>query len=170
MPMGYMGFSLSRMADSRADRVDASATAIVEPLPPGVDPLEALDPETRELVTSLEPATDPDAEDGVTLGDRIESALVWGGLGAFAGALAANWTPRHQRWNNAGPMNVAATLTFAGIGAAIGGVAGFARGGDPIERDTRTQVQSVVGARTGASLATVSPGASHPAFASLQAG
>jgi len=166
--MGYMGFSLSRMADSRARAAEAKEQAPIDPLAPGEDPLAALDPETRELVTSLEPAPDPEAADGTTLGDRIGGGLVGAGIGAFAGAMIANWTPRSQRYVGAGPMNVAATLTFAGIGAAIGGIAGFSRGRNPIERDAREHARSMLPAAARSPQSTQT-GPAHEAFAGLYA-
>lgn len=160
--MGYMGYGLSRMASQRAEHSNP-----VEPLPSGTDPLAALDPETRALVTSLEPAADSAAVDETTFGDRLGAGLLGAGMGAFAGAMIANWTPRHQRWSGAPALNASATLTFAGIGAAIGGVAGFAKGRDPLQRDPKAAVEQHL-PQQDTTLGTA-PIPTHPAFASLSA-
>lgn len=167
MPIGYMGYSLARMADSRARRAEARESPQVDPLAPGEDPLAALDPQTRELVTSTEPAVDPEAADGTTLGDRLGGGLVGAGLGAFAGVMLVNWVPRGQRFYGAPELNVAATLTAAGVGAAIGGVAGFARGRNPVERPAEQQLSPLLAAASGAQVATSPVGPAHPAFAGL---
>jgi hypothetical protein len=162
VPLGYMGYSLSRAADRQARNAEREHAPEIEPLAPGEDPLAALDPATRELVTSLEPVAP--AEETGGLGDRVEGALIGAGIGAFIGALAVNWTPRYQRHYGAGPMNVSATLTCAAIGAAIGGIAGWARAGDPLDRPTEAKVQPLLAATAGAQVV------SHPAFASLHTG
>jgi hypothetical protein len=167
MPIGYMGYSLGRFADARSRAAERREQPEVEPLAPGEDPLAALDPETRELVTSTEPAVDPDVADGTTFGDRIGGGLAGAGLGAFAGAMLVNWVPRGQRFTGAPELNVAATLTAAAIGAAIGGVAGFARGHDPVERSTEQQLSPLLAASSGAHVATSPTGPAHPAFAGL---
>jgi hypothetical protein len=170
MPIGYMGYSLGRMADSRSRQADAENQPAIEPLKPGEDPLSALDPETRELVLSTEPVVDPEAADGTTFGDRVQGMLVGAGLGAFAGAMLANWTPRSRRYYGAAEMNVRATLAFAGIGAVIGGIAGFARGHDPVEKSPRDQVQPLLAATNGAAAASgpiPMSGEAQAAFASL---
>jgi hypothetical protein len=163
MPIGYLGYSLSRWADSRSRDAERRAARdgapAIEPLKPGEDPLAALDPETRELVTSLEPVAPAEAESGI--GGRVEGALIGAGLGAFFGAMLANWTPRYQRWHGAGPMDVPMTLACAAIGATIGGVAGWAQGHDPLDRSDAEKVQPLLAASAGADIPT------PPAFASL---
>lgn len=158
--MGYMGYSFSRYADRRSREAEAKEQPAIEPLPPGVDPLTALDPETRELVTSLEPAVDPDAQDGTTIGDRIGGALVGAGFGAFFGALMVNWTSRRHRFSGAPAMDMTMTLMAAGAGAVIGGIAGYAKGRNPLARDEHERAASMVSSTKGMPAAS-----SHPAFA-----
>jgi hypothetical protein len=122
------GYNLSRMGTYYAQR--AQDRQPVEPIPAGVNPLDVLDPETRALVTTIdEPST---AEPEVEFSDRVGGALVGAGLGAVIGVLLVNGGGYRYRRYRSGPMDTGMTAAMAGIGATIGAVAGFARGGDPI--------------------------------------
>jgi hypothetical protein len=80
-------------------------------------------------------------------------------------------------------MNVYASLAWAGIGAAVGGISGFARGRNPLDNDRRERAITTLGTTsampTVASLTSSDPitGAlalastpAHSAFASLYGG
>ena len=165
--MPYFGMSGARMADGYAER----NAPVVEPLAPGVDPMTAIDAETRDAIVNWG-ATPPGLEDEAAetdLLDRLRGAAIGAGFGAALGFLSLNGLGSHRyRAHAAGPMNVSASLTCAAIGATIGGVAGFARGRNPLEPDTKQAVADAVGA-TGPSLAAAAPSATHPAFASPHA-
>ena len=158
MPVG-MGYSFARWADRRSRDAERDGAPEIAPLEPGQDPLEALDPETRELVTSLEPVAPEESETGI--GDRIEGALIGAGIGAFFGVMLVNWQPRSARWRGAAPMDFTMTAMGAAVGAAIGGIAGWAKGHDPLDRPAADKVQPLLNASAGAQVAA------HPAFASL---
>lgn len=164
MPASAFGYSMSRMADRRARAAEREE---VEPLPPGVDPLEALDPEMRALVMATGPvagaATEPERVDLV---DRLRAGAVGALLGATLGAIAINVgtsTRRQAISASALPMDRTHTLVAAGIGAAIGAVSGLARGYGPFERAPSQEPAPQLPA------AVPAAGAPHPAFASLHA-
>jgi hypothetical protein len=169
MPYAGGGYSFARYADSRARQQESrDEAAAITPLAPGQDPLEALDPQMRALVTSTEPmteATDADAEP--TFVDRAKTSLGGAALGAAVGFLLLNGS-RRSYYRAPRPIDGPMTVAAMAIGATIGGVSGFARTGR--HWDVPTQV--VPGSTPGAASAdlmrlptTVEP--ADPAFASL---
>ena len=182
MPVGYMGRSGASMANYFASKSDSPLEEGVTPLEPGEDPLEAIDPATRDAIVNWEsgPAADAAGRDP-SFGDRVVGGLIGAGIGAVVGFLLLNGLGRgrYRAAIHAKPMNPQASLVWAGIGAAIGGISGFARGRSPIDSDPRERVVATLGtpsAQLGASMATTDPitGAlavastpSHAAFASL---
>lgn len=166
MPAPVFGYSMSRFADQRAR---AAEREDVEPLPPGVDPLDALDPELRALVVSTGPVGDARADgEPVDLVDRLRAGAVGALLGTTLGVIAINvgtTTRRQVRTATAPPMDRTHTLVAAGVGAAIGAVSGLARGYSPLERAPVERPMPIVPAPA----VVTDPGAPHPAFASLHA-
>lgn len=168
MPAPVFGYSMSRMADQRAREVEAESTQ-VEPLPPGVDPLDAIDPDLRALVVSTDPPPAATA-DRVDLGDRLLAGAVGAALGAALGAIVINvgTTSRHQRLTaTAGPMDRTHTLAAAVFGAAVGGISGFARGRSPLEQAPTPEAARSRPIRSFPTTPSAAP--THPAFATLYA-
>ncbi len=133
--MAYMG------------RVGPPELHSVQPLPPGADPWQAIDAETRDAIVNwTSPAPEPDTGE-TSFGDRVVGGLIGAGIGAAAGFLLLNGLGRgrYRAAIHAKPMNVQASLTWAGIGAAIGALSGFARGRSPIESDSREKVVATLG-------------------------
>ncbi len=182
MAIGSMGRSGASMANYYASRSSSPVEDGVTPLEPGADPLQALDPATRDAIVNWESGSTSDRAPEKTLGDRLMGGLVGAGIGAVVGFLLLNGLGRgrYRAAYHAKPMNLQASLAWAGIGAAIGGISGFARGRSPLDRDPQERVATALGATTpvpgAASLATTDPitGAltlasrpSHGAFAGL---
>ncbi|MCW2920349.1 MAG: hypothetical protein JWL76_223 [Thermoleophilia bacterium] len=157
----------------------------VAPLPPGADPWQAIDPETRDSIVNWDAHTPADpAKTEKSFSVRVVGALVGAGVGAMVGFLLLNGLGRGRyRAYQAKPMNLQASLAWAGIGAAVGAISGFARGRNPLDGDRRAHAMTTLGSRstvptipTAASLATTDPIAgaltlantpAHSAFASL---
>lgn len=133
------------------------------PLAPGADPWQAIDAETRDAIVNWTPAPPEASTDGETsFGDRLTGGLIGVGIGATIGFLLLNGLGRgrYRAAFHAKPMNVQASLVWAGIGAAIGGISGFARGRSPIDSDPRERVVATLGAPSvplGASTGAMDP-------------
>lgn len=182
MAVGYLGRSGASMANYYASKSDSPLEEGVTPLKAGEDPLEAIDPATRDAIVNWEssPVDDPGDREK-TFSDRVVGGLIGAGIGAVVGFLLLNGLGRgrYRAAIHAKPMNPIASLAWAGIGAAIGGISGFARGRSPLDSDPREHVAATLGSpssRLGPTLNSTDPitGAltlasspSHSAFASL---
>jgi hypothetical protein len=155
--LGAAGSSAAR--DARLDQPGP------EPLPPGVDPLTAIDPELRELILSTDAPTDAETPEPTGLSDRIRASLMGAGIGAATGFLLLNGLGgRGARTYRASPMNPHATLAWMGAGSAIGAIAGFSSGRSPLEPKPKQAPPEIAPAST---LPTDPNAPAHPAFAAL---
>ena len=184
MAIGYMGRSGASMANYYASKSDGPFEDGVTPLKPGEDPMAAIDAETRAAIVNWESAPASERAPEKTFGDRLVGGLIGAGIGAVVGFLLLNGVGRGRyraAWH-ARPMNVQASLVWAGLGAAVGGISGFARGRSPLDTDPRDKVVATLGTKSplpGTSAGTGDPitGAltlastpSHSAFSSLYGG
>jgi hypothetical protein len=185
MAIGYMGRSGASMANYYASKSDSPYEEGVTPLKPGEDPLAAIDAETRDAIVNWETAPASERTPEKSFADRLVGGLFGAGIGAVVGFLLLNGVGRGRyraAWH-ARPMNAQASLVWAGIGAAIGGISGFARGRSPLDVDPKERVVTALGSKAPvpgtASAATTDPitGAltvastpSHSAFSSLYGG
>lgn len=119
----------------------------VQPLPPGADPWQAIDAETRDAIVNWTPIASGPDHDETSFGDRIAGGLVGAGIGAAAGFLLLNGLGRgrYRAAIHAKPMNAQASMVWAGIGAAIGAISGFARGRSPIDSEPRERAVAMLG-------------------------
>lgn len=125
---------MARFADSKAREAERERRAAErEPLPEGVDPMDVIDPATREQVLSAG-RHEPDPRPDGSIGDRIGGAALGAVLLGLVGVLVVN-PPGRGRYVNAaaiGRFDPHATMLAASVGATVGAIAGFARGGNPL--------------------------------------
>ncbi len=184
MPVGYMGRTGASLANYYASTSDSPFEDGVTPLRPGEDPLAAIDAATRDSIVNWETTTSAEPSEK-SFGDRVVGGLIGAGIGAVVGFLLLNGLGRgrYRAAYHAKPMNIQASLAWAGIGAAVGAISGFARGRSPLDSDPRERVVSTLGTKsplpgTPTSVATdpiagaltLASTPSHSAFSSLYGG
>jgi hypothetical protein len=157
-----IGHTAQQLSDRRASQPE------VAPLAPGQDPLSALDPEMRQLVTSMDPA--PTAVEPDDFGLRLKTTLEGAGLGGAFGFVLVNGGSRYGAMTRMRPIDVPVTLAITGAGIALGGLIG---GTNPqiFSKSAASAAKRDAVAATIPDLAPAQPqvGPAAPAFASLYA-